>query len=97
MYPIRTFSCLDWTITLHTCDTRTCTYRHMHTYIHTYAHIHTYQSITNFIVNQPVNTYQCIKIGNCYGHKRKGPEGIKNPANYRDTKMTNYRFKCAWR
>src|SRR6218665_2927798 len=34
-----------------------------------------------FIVNQPVNTYQCIKIGNCYGHKRKGPEGIKNPAN----------------
>ena len=39
------------------------------------------QSITNFIVNQPVNTYQCIKVVNCYGHKKKGPEGIKNPAN----------------
>jgi len=37
--------------------------------------------ITHFFVNQPVNTYQCIKIGNCYGHTRKGPEGIKNPAN----------------
>jgi len=41
-------------------------------------------SITNFIVNKPVNTYQCIKVGNCYGHighKRKGQEGIKNSTN----------------